>query len=135
MGTVGAVARDIHGHLAAATSTGGLTNKKFGRVGDTPIIGAGTYANDNTCAISCTGVGEKFILESVAFQIHLLMSACGMDLKEACDIVVHKKLVAIEGEGGLIAVDSQGHIYMPFNSEGMYRAQSLNGVDTVSIYK
>lgn len=135
MGTVGAVAYDAQGHLAAATSTGGLTNKKYGRIGDTPIIGAGTYANDRSCAISCTGVGEKFILESVAFQVHLFMTECGLTLQQACDKVVFDKLPLIEGEGGLIAIDCKGQIHMPFNSDGMYRGSSLNGVDSISIYK
>jgi beta-aspartyl-peptidase (threonine type) len=122
MGTVGAVAMDVHGNLAAATSTGGMTNKKFGRVGDTPLIGAGTYANNNTCAISCTGHGELFIRSVVAYDISCLMEYKGMSLKEACDKVVMDKLVKIEGEGGLIAVDKLGNIELPFNSDGMYRA-------------
>lgn len=122
MGTVGAVALDIHGNLAAATSTGGMTNKKWGRVGDTPIIGAGTYANNNTCAISCTGHGELFIRSVVAYDISCLMEYAGMSLKEACNKVVLDKLVKINGEGGLVALDNQGNIEMPFNSEGMYRA-------------
>lgn len=135
MGTVGAVAIDKHGNLAAATSTGGLTNKKYGRIGDTPIIGAGTYANNHSCAISCTGVGEKFILESVAFQIHLLMTECNLTLYQACDKVVYDKLMKIDGEGGLIAIDKNRNLYMPFNSEGMYRACSQNGDDWIEIYK
>jgi beta-aspartyl-peptidase (threonine type) len=126
-GTVGAVALDVHGNLAAATSTGGMTNKKFGRVGDSPIIGAGTYANNNTCAISCTGHGEFFIRSVVAYDISCLMEYKGLSLKEACDIVVYQKLVKIGGEGGLIAIDSQGNIELPFNSEGMYRAMRKSG--------
>ena len=122
MGTVGAVALDVHGNLAAATSTGGMTNKKWGRVGDTPIIGAGTYANNNTCAISCTGHGELFIRSVVAYDISCLMEYAGMSLKEACNKVVLDKLVKINGEGGLVALDKHGNIEMPFNSEGMYRA-------------
>lgn len=121
-GTVGAVALDISGNLAAATSTGGLTNKKFGRVGDSPIPGAGTYANNKTCAISCTGVGELFIRSVVAYDISCLIEYKGLTLREACDLVVYDKLVKIGGEGGLIAVDFLGNIEMPFNSEGMYRA-------------
>lgn len=121
MGTVGAVALDAHGHLAAATSTGGMTNKKFGRVGDSPIIGAGTYANDHSCAISCTGHGELFIKAVVAYDISCLMEYKGLTLKQACDQVVMDKLVKIGGEGGLVAVDAKGHIEMPFNSTGMYR--------------
>lgn len=134
-GTVGAVALDTQGHLAAATSTGGLTNKQYGRVGDTPIIGAGTYANDNSCAISCTGVGELFIRESVAFQIHILMQDAGMSLKEACDLVVKDRLVKINGEGGLIAIDKHGNIELSFNSDGMYRAWATPADMQVAIYK
>ncbi|MES2591217.1 MAG: isoaspartyl peptidase/L-asparaginase [Bacteroidota bacterium] len=126
-GTVGAVALDIHGNIAAATSTGGMTNKKFGRIGDSPVIGAGTYANNNTCAISCTGHGEFFIRSVVAYDISCLMEYKGLSLKEACDIVVHQKLVKIGGEGGLVAIDAQGNIEMPFNSEGMYRAMRKAG--------
>jgi beta-aspartyl-peptidase (threonine type) len=121
-GTVGAVALDVYGNLAAGTSTGGMTNKKHGRVGDTPIIGAGTYANNNTCAISCTGHGEFFIRSVVAYDISCLMEYKGLSLKEACNIVVKQKLVKIGGEGGLIALDVNGNIELPFNSEGMYRA-------------
>lgn len=135
-GTVGAVALDKNGNLAAATSTGGMTNKKFGRVGDSPIIGAGTYANNNTCAISCTGHGELFIRSVVAYDISCLMEYKGLSLKEACDVVVHDKLVKIGGEGGLVAIDKHGNIDMPFNSEGMYRACiDANGNRTVRIYK
>ena len=126
-GTVGTVALDVHGNLAAATSTGGMTNKKFGRVGDSPIIGAGTYANNDTCAISCTGHGEFFIRSVVAYDISCLMEYKGLSLKEACDIVVYQKLVKIGGEGGLIAIDTKGNIEMPFNSEGMYRAMRRSG--------
>ena len=121
-GTVGAVALDLHGNLAAATSTGGMTNKKFGRVGDTPIIGAGTYANNHTCAISCTGHGEYFIRAVVAYDISCLMEYKGLSLKQACDFVVKEKLVKMGGEGGLIAIDKIGNIELPFNSDGMYRA-------------
>jgi beta-aspartyl-peptidase (threonine type) len=128
-GTVGAVALDIHGNIAAATSTGGMTNKKWGRVGDSPIIGAGTYANNNTCAISCTGHGEYFIRSVVAYDISCLMEYKGLSLKEACDKVVMDKLVKIGGEGGLIAIDARGNIEMPFNSEGMYRAMKRSGED------
>ncbi len=122
MGTVGAVALDAFGNLAAATSTGGMTNKKYGRVGDSPIIGAGTYANNDTCAISCTGHGELFIRSVVAYDISCLIEYKGLSLKEACQIVVKDKLVKIGGEGGLIALNTKGEIEMPFNSEGMYRA-------------
>lgn len=135
-GTVGAVALDINGHLAAGTSTGGMTNKKFGRVGDSPIIGAGTYANDNTCAISCTGHGELFIRSVVAYDISCLMEYKGLTLHEACDEVVMNKLVKIQGEGGLIAIDKNGNVELPFNSEGMYRAfKKSDGSGEVLIYK
>ncbi|MBC7554309.1 MAG: isoaspartyl peptidase/L-asparaginase, partial [Taibaiella sp.] len=135
-GTVGAVAQDREGNLAASTSTGGLTNKRFGRVGDSPVIGAGTYANNRTCAISCTGVGELFLRSVVAYDISCLMDYKGMSLKDACHLVVQEKLVAIGGEGGLIAIDSLGNIEMPFNSEGMYRAcRDSDGRNDVLIYK
>lgn len=128
-GTVGAVALDVHGNLAAGTSTGGMTNKKNGRVGDTPLIGAGTYANNNTCAISCTGHGEFFIRAVVAYDISCLMEYKGLSLKEACDLVVKNKLVKLGGEGGLIAIDSKGNIELPYNSEGMYRASLKQGFE------
>jgi len=135
-GTVGAVALDMDGNLAAATSTGGMTNKKFGRMGDSPVIGAGTYANNNTCAISCTGHGELFIRSVVAYDISCLMEYKGLSLKEACDLVVHDKLVKIGGEGGLIALDKHGNIEMPFNSEGMYRASKSSYTPaSIKIYK
>jgi beta-aspartyl-peptidase (threonine type) len=134
-GTVGAVALDVFGNIAAATSTGGMTNKKWGRVGDSPIIGAGTYANNETCAISCTGHGEYFIRSVVAYDISCLMEYKGLSLKEACDIVVMKKLVKMGGEGGLIAIDRNGNIEMPFNSEGMYRAMKRSGEESfIGIY-
>jgi beta-aspartyl-peptidase (threonine type) len=134
-GTVGAVALDMDGNLAAATSTGGMTNKKFGRVGDTPLIGAGTYANNATCAVSCTGHGEFFIRAVVGHDISCLMEYKGLSLAEACDVLVHDKLVKIGGEGGLIAIDKAGNIAMPFNSEGMYRGYK-NGQETIiKIYK
>ncbi|MBW3129410.1 isoaspartyl peptidase/L-asparaginase family protein [Hymenobacter profundi] len=131
MGTVGAVARDQHGHLAAATSTGGMTNKRYSRIGDSPIIGSGTWADNRTCAISCTGHGEYFLRAVVAHDIACLMEYRGLSLAEACRIVVHDKLAPVGGEGGLVAVDSAGHVALPFNSEGMYRA-SLT--DTTPIY-
>ncbi len=121
-GTVGAVALDMHGNLAAGTSTGGMTNKKFGRVGDSPIIGAGTYANNIQCAVSCTGHGEFFIKAVVAYDVFCLMEYKQLSLAEACHIVVKEKLVKIGGEGGLIAVDKAGNISLCFNSDGMYRA-------------
>ncbi|MES2617284.1 MAG: isoaspartyl peptidase/L-asparaginase [Bacteroidota bacterium] len=135
-GTVGAVALDEYGHLAAATSTGGMTNKKFGRIGDSPVIGAGTYANDATCAISCTGHGELFLRSVVAYDISCLMAYKGMSLQAACELVVHDKLVKIGGEGGLVAIDANGTIEMPFNSEGMYRGKiDTAGNITIRIYK
>lgn len=135
-GTVGAVALDAQGNLAAATSTGGMTNKKFGRVGDTPIIGSGTYANNATCAVSCTGHGELFMRAVVAHDISCLMEYKGLSLREAADMVVQDKLVKIGGEGGLVAIDKDGNIVLPFNSEGMYRAYKKNtGETAVSIYK
>ncbi len=135
-GTVGAVALDAAGNLAAATSTGGMTNKKFGRIGDSPIIGAGTYANNATCAISCTGHGELFMRAVVAHDVSCLMEYKGLSLSEACNIVVHEKLVKIKGEGGLIAVDAKGNVALPFNSEGMYRAfKNNNGAEEIKIYK
>lgn len=120
-GTVGAVAFDKHGNLAAATSTGGMTNKRWGRAGDSPIIGAGTYANNNTCAISCTGHGEYFIRAVVAYDISCLMEYAGLTLEQACQKVVNDKLVKFGGEGGLVAIDTKGNICLPFNSTGMYR--------------
>lgn len=135
-GTVGCVALDLQGNLAAGTSTGGMTNKKFGRVGDSSIIGAGTYANNHTCAISCTGHGELFIRSVVAYDISCLMEYKNLSLKEACDIVVMDKLVKIGGEGGLIALDAKGNIVLPFNSEGMYRASKKQNEDIfIGIYK
>ncbi len=135
-GTVGAVALDQQGNIAAATSTGGMTNKKFGRIGDSPIIGAGNYANNKTCAVSCTGSGEYFIRGVVAYDVSALMEFKGMTLKEASEEVILKRILEIGGDGGLIAVDSQGNIAMPFNTEGMYRAmRQSDGEMVVAIYK
>ena len=135
-GTVGAVARDMNGHLAAATSTGGMTNKKWQRIGDSPIIGAGTYANDATCAISCTGHGESFIRAVAAHDVHALMSYKGLSLQEAVRVVVHEKLPPLEGDGGLIAVDRDGNIVLDFNSPGMYRGQvGDDGVFQTAIFR
>jgi beta-aspartyl-peptidase (threonine type) len=120
-GTVGAVAMDEQGNLAAGTSTGGMTNKRFGRIGDSPVIGAGTYANNNSCAISCTGHGEFFLRAVVAHDVSCLMEYKGLSLKEACNTVIKDKLVKMGGEGGLIAVDAKGNYDMCFNSVGMYR--------------
>jgi beta-aspartyl-peptidase (threonine type) len=121
MGTVGAVARDMHGHLAAATSTGGMTNKQFGRVGDSPVIGAGTWADDKTCAISCTGHGEMFLKAVAAYDVHARMTYKGISLEQAMRETVMGKLMEIGGEGGMIGVDAAGRVSMQFNSEGMYR--------------
>jgi L-asparaginase / beta-aspartyl-peptidase len=135
-GTVGAVALDKAGNMAAATSTGGMTNKRFGRVGDTPIIGAGTYAHNATCAVSCTGHGELFIRAVVAYDVACLMAYAGLSLQAATDRVVMEKLVEIGGEGGLIAIDSAGNMAMPFNSAGMYRACcNSSGLREVRIYR
>ena len=135
-GTVGAVALDVYGNLAAGTSTGGMTNKQYGRIGDSPIIGAGTYADNHTCAISCTGHGELFMRAVVGHDIACLMEYKGCTLHEACDILVHDKLIKIGGEGGLIGIDKHGHIAMPFNSEGMYRGcADSSGMLMISIYK
>lgn len=135
-GTVGAVALDQYGNLAAATSTGGMTNKRYGRVGDAPIIGAGTYANNQTCAVSATGHGEYFIRAVVAYDISALMQYKGMSVKQAADEVVMKKLVKMEGEGGVIALDNKGNFTMPFNSEGMYRGYiKADGKSEALIYK
>ncbi len=135
-GTVGAVACDQHGNIAAATSTGGMTNKKYGRIGDSPIIGCGTYANNKTCGISCTGHGEMFIRTVAAYDVSCLMEYKGFSLEEAMSVVVHQKLLSIHGEGGMIGVDSVGNVSLVFNSQGMYRAyRSSDGAETVAIYK
>ena len=135
-GTVGAVACDSNGNIAAATSTGGMTNKKYGRIGDSPIIGAGTYANDKTCAISCTGHGEPFIRAVAAYDVSCLMEYKNLSLTEAMNEVVNIKLPAIDGEGGMIGVDAAGNISLQFNSAGMYRgARSSDGTNFISIYK
>ncbi|MEZ4777842.1 MAG: isoaspartyl peptidase/L-asparaginase [Flavobacteriaceae bacterium] len=135
-GTVGAVACDSLGNLAAATSTGGMTNKKWGRVGDSPMIGAGTYANNSTCAVSCTGSGEYFIRGVVAYDVSCLMEYKGMSLAEAASEVIQKRVLKIGGDGGLIAVDAKGNVAMPFNTEGMYRAfKKANGETQIAIYK
>ncbi len=134
-GTVGAVACDKHGNLAAGTSTGGMTNKRFGRIGDSPVIGAGTYANNNTCAISCTGHGEFFLRAVVAHDISCLMEYKGLTLQEACDTVVKDKLVKMGGEGGLIAADGQGNYHFSFNSAGMYRGmRDSNNREIIAFY-
>lgn len=136
-GTVGAVALDVHGNLAAATSTGGLTNKKYGRVGDSSVIGAGVYANNDTCAISCTGYGEFFLRGVVAYDISCLMEYKGLSLQAAAEKVIMEKQVKLGGEGGVIGVDKTGNHCLVFNSEGMYRGVvgAGNQVPTVSIYR
>ncbi|WP_299885068.1 isoaspartyl peptidase/L-asparaginase family protein [uncultured Lacinutrix sp.] len=135
-GTVGAVACDKNGDIAAATSTGGMTNKKWGRVGDSPMIGAGNYANNKTCAVSCTGSGEFFIRGVVAYDVACLIEHKNMSLKEASEEVINKRILDIGGDGGLIAVDTKGNIAMPFNTEGMYRAsKSSAGKEEIAIYK
>ena len=134
LGTVGAVACDKRGHLAAATSTGGMTNKKFGRVGDTALIGAGTFA-DETCAVSCTGHGEYFMLGVTAYDVAARMKYKGLSLVEAGRETI-ERLTEINGEGGLIAVDTQGNVTLPFNSEGMYRGSvTLDKPMQIQIYK
>lgn len=135
-GTVGAVALDSYGNLAAATSTGGMTNKKFGRVGDAPIIGAGTYANNATCAVSCTGWGEYFIRLSVAKSVSDLMEYKNLSVDSAANEMIMNKVPALGGDGGLIALDRQGNFTMPFNTSGMYRGYiRADGRAVVSIFK
>ena len=136
-GTVGAVALDQSGNLAAATSTGGTTNKMYGRIGDTPIIGAGTYADNESCAVSATGAGEYFIRWTVAYDIAALMKYRGLSVQQAADQVINKTLKAVPGaEGGVIALDAKGNFAMPFNSEGMYRGWiGADGVPHVEIYR
>ncbi|MDT8401123.1 MAG: isoaspartyl peptidase/L-asparaginase [Bacteroidales bacterium] len=135
-GTVGCCALDKEGNLAAATSTGGMTNKKHNRIGDAPIIGAGTYANNATCAVSATGHGEYFIRWTVAHDISALMEYSNMSLKDAADLVINEKLVKAGGTGGIIAVDKYGNIAMPFNTEGMFRGfADSEGTGAVYIYR
>lgn len=134
-GTVGAVACDAQGRLAAATSTGGVTNKKVGRVGDTPIVGAGCFAN-NVAAVSCTGTGEMFIRAVAAYDVAAQMEYAGKSLADATDDVVMRKLMAINGRGGLIAVDAKGNVALPFNTEWMYRGFARGAqAPVVSIYR
>ena len=136
MGTVGAVALDLNGNLAAATSTGGMTNKLPGRVGDSPLVGAGCYANNASVAVSCTGTGEVFIRTLAAYDIAALMEYGNLSLLEACERVVMEKLPALGGSGGLIAIDREGNVVLPFNSEGMYRAWAYAGdTPTIGIYR
>ncbi|AUU05383.1 beta-aspartyl-peptidase [Raoultella planticola] len=136
MGTVGAVALDLAGNLAAATSTGGMTNKLPGRVGDSPLPGAGCYANNASVAVSCTGTGEVFMRTLAAYDIAALMEYGNLSLYEACERVVMEKLPALGGSGGLIAIDREGNVVLPFNSEGMYRAWCYAGdTPTIGIYR
>ncbi|MGZ4043302.1 MAG: isoaspartyl peptidase/L-asparaginase family protein [Bacteroidia bacterium] len=135
-GTVGVVALDKKGNLAAGTSTGGMTNKKYGRVGDSPIIGAGTYANNKTCGVSCTGHGEYFMRSVVAYDVSALMEYKGLSVEQAAYEVVMKKLKSLGGEGGLIAMDRNGNLTMTFNSAGMYRGyMKSDGKKEILIYK
>ena len=121
-GTVGCVAIDVNGNIVAGTSTGGMTNKKWGRIGDSPIIGAGTYANNNTCGISSTGSGEYFIRTVAAYQVSSLLENHNYDLRKAMYKVIHEKIAAIGGDGGMIGIDKNSDISMEFNTPGMYRA-------------
>jgi beta-aspartyl-peptidase (threonine type) len=135
-GTVGCVALDVYGNLAAGTSTGGMTNKKFGRIGDSPIIGAGTYANNSTCAISCTGYGEYFIRLVMAKSVSDRMELGHETLQQAANEMIMHKLGDLGGDGGLIAVDKNGNIAMPFNTTGMYRGyMTSDGKKEIKIYK
>ncbi len=135
MGTVGCVALDIHGNLAAATSTGGMTNKRWGRVGDAPIIGAGTYANNATCAVSATGHGEFFIRNTVAHDISALMEYQNLSLNAAVEKVIMLKLAKAGGRGGVIAVDRKGNVSMMMNTSAMFRAHAnSNGVLSFAIF-
>lgn len=135
-GTVGVVALDEQGDIAAGTSTGGTTAKRWGRVGDSPIIGAGTYANNKSCAVSATGTGEYFIRLTIARRICDLVELKGLPLQAAADEVIQKELTALGGDGGVIAVDPQGHMAWSFNTSGMYRARAADGEPlTVGIYK
>jgi beta-aspartyl-peptidase (threonine type) len=134
-GTVGAVALDSHGDLAAATSTGGMTNKRWGRVGDSPIVGAGTYADNASCAVSATGSGEFFIRSVLAHEISALISYRGLPVEEAARRAVHERLQGIGGDGGVIVVDRSGNVSMQFNTEGMFRgARDSQGRREIAIY-
>jgi beta-aspartyl-peptidase (threonine type) len=135
-GTVGCVALDKNGNLAAGTSTGGMTNKRWNRIGDTPLIGAGNYANNATCAVSATGHGEYFIRSVVAYDISAQMEYKNVSLNEAANDVVMKKLVERGGSGGVIAIDKDGNVSMPFNTSGMYRGFKLSeGINKIAIYE
>ncbi|MBK8700005.1 MAG: isoaspartyl peptidase/L-asparaginase [Saprospiraceae bacterium] len=134
-GTVGCVAMDKDGNIVAGTSTGGMTNKKFGRIGDSPIIGAGTYADNKSCGVSCTGHGEHFIRNTVARDVAAMMEYGGKSCQEASAYLIHQKLMEKGGEGGLIAIDKRGNVVMEFNSEGMYRGFAVPGQRMIKIYK
>jgi L-asparaginase / beta-aspartyl-peptidase len=135
-GTVGCVALDKQGNLSAGTSTGGMTNKRWNRIGDVPVIGAGTYADNSCCAISCTGHGEYFIRYAVAHDLYALIRYAHLSLEEAGNKIIHDKLVKAGGDGGLIAIDTFGNIIMPFNTDGMFRASSKPGSERqIKIYK
>ncbi len=134
-GTVGAVALDLQGNIVAGTSTGGMTNKKYNRIGDSPIIGAGTYANNKTCGVSCTGHGEFFIRYAVAHAISSAMEYGNMNVQEAGDLVINQQLVEAGGTGGAIILDQNGNIAMPFNTEGMYRGYVNPHDRVIKIYK
>jgi beta-aspartyl-peptidase (threonine type) len=136
VGTVGCVALDKESNLAAGTSTGGMTNKRYGRIGDSPIIGAGTYADNNTCAVSATGHGEYFIRNVVAYDVAALMNYENTTLKDAAESVIYKKLQELGGSGGIIAIDSRGNISMPYNTGGMFRGFITDdGIPVVKIFK
>ena len=135
-GTVGCVAIDVDGNIVAGTSTGGMTNKKWGRIGDSPIIGAGTYANNNTCGISSTGSGEYFIRTVAAYQVSSLLENNDYDLKKAMSKVIHQKIGGIGGDGGMIGIDKNSNIVMDFNTAGMYRAYiNKKGQKQILLYK
>lgn len=135
-GTVGVVALDIHGNLAAGTSTGGLTNKRYGRVGDSPIIGAGTYADNHSVAVSATGQGEYFIRAAIAYDIAARVAYKGEPIQKATDHVIHGKLTNMGGSGGVIVVNTKGEVAMAFNTDGMYRGYWIEGSQPhIAIYK
>ena len=134
-GTVGAIALDKSGNIVAGTSTGGMTNKRFDRIGDSPIIGAGTYANNKTCGVSCTGHGEYFIRYAVAHDVSAMMAYGQKSLEEATNTIIHDKLMPAGGSGGLVALDHNGNVSMTFNTPGMYRGYTNNIETVVAIYK
>lgn len=134
-GTVGCVALDKNGHIVAGTSTGGMTNKRWNRIGDAPIIGAGTYANNNTAGVSCTGHGEYFIRYAVAYDLSALMEYKEMNLEDAAHHIINEKLLEAGGSGGFVALDKYGNIAMPFNTPGMYRGYAKPGERVIGIYK